>query len=73
MCVCVSVVDIFRHSRVYECKKTCNVFQLADIIGFVNVPPELTNGLETEIASLTTRVASLSSRTVEVQGRLLGF
>ena len=70
--MCVSVVDICRHSRV--CKKTCNVFfQLADIIGFVNAPPELTNSLETEIASLTTRVEGLRSRTDEVQGRLLGL
>jgi len=53
--------------------KTCNVFQLADIIGFVTAPPELTNGLEPEIASLTTRVESLRSRTDEVQGRLLGL
>ena len=54
-------------------KKICILFQLADIIGFVNAQPALTNYLETEIASLTTRVESLRSRTDEVQGRLSGL
>jgi len=49
------------------------MFQLADIIGFVNAQPELTNYLEPEIASLTTRTESLRSRTVDVQGSFLGL
>ena len=67
---------VHRYDKTGSVRKTeesTSIASINDIVAFVNAQPELTNSLETQMASLTTHVESVRSRTDQVQGRLLGL